>query len=73
MHFMGRGATETSSTIIGSIIALVVFTFAVGIPLHRCMIKNFTKLQQELVKHIDEILYLVAKYQYQFRLDKKAL
>ena len=33
VHFMGRGATETSSTIIGSIIALVVFTFVLQYPL----------------------------------------
>ncbi|MBQ7074729.1 hypothetical protein IJM86_06940 [bacterium] len=70
---MGRGSTETQSKIIGGILLLIVLVLLIGIPLHRLMLRNFIKLQQELIKHIDEVLYLIAKYQYQFRLDKKAL
>lgn len=42
-------------------------------PIHRNILKKLDTAKQELVKQIDEIIYLLAKYQYESHISKREL
>jgi len=42
-------------------------------PIHRKILKKLHIAKQELVKYIDEIIYLLAKYQHASKISKKEL
>lgn len=49
------------------------FLFLILIPIHRKICKTFNQYQQQLVKSVDEIIYLIAKFQKDANISKKAL
>ena len=67
------GANPLRSRIIFVILCIEVLVFALGMPLHRKVLTKLNTAKQELVKNIDEIIYLLAKYQYASRISKRDL
>ena len=67
------GTEKMGSIIIFSIIALLLIIFVLFIPIHRTILKKLNRAKQELVKQIDEIIYLLTKAQYESHISKKEL
>lgn len=41
--------------------------------MHRRILRSLTKIKQSLVKEVDEVIYLLAKAQYQSKISKQVL
>jgi len=67
------GANHIGSIIIFWILAFIILTLILFIPLHRKIIKKLEIAKQELVKNIDEIIYFLTKSQYESKISKKEL
>lgn len=67
------GVSETSANWRGLGILFYCVILPLLIFIHRKICKKYEELQKDLVNEIDEIMYLLAKYQYQSHLSKQTL
>lgn len=70
---MLTGTSSLGASIILGVILLYIIVFSVIFPLHRKILKKLHLAKQELVKNIDEIIYLLAKDQYASHISKREL
>ena len=54
-------------------VLLLILTFIFFIPCHRALCKKIHTAKQELVQQIDEMIYLLAKAQYESAISRQAL
>ncbi|MDR0369083.1 MAG: hypothetical protein LBH96_00680 [Candidatus Peribacteria bacterium] len=52
---------------------MYIVIFLIILPFHRNILKKLHSAKQELVKNIDEIIYLLAKHQYESHISKREL
>ncbi len=50
-----------------------IVVFVILLPLHRLILRSINKSKQGLVKEVDEVVYLLAKAQYESNISKQEL
>jgi hypothetical protein len=65
------GVSQFWANVIVIVFVVEILIFFLFIPLHRHLLTKLERVKQELVKQIDEIIYLLAKVQYDAHISRK--
>ena len=65
--------SSLTATIVFWLIVAEILIFILFLPLHRWILRKINKSKQDLVKEVDEVIYLLAKSQYESHISKQQL